>query len=85
VAEDGDGYAASQLLLPSRWESVRAKVQGDLIVAAPARDRIFATGSRNVGAVMMLRTLAREGFGSEPYPVTPVLLRWTGGGWAAYP
>lgn len=82
VIHQGDSYEASRLILHQRWAAIAPQVKGDLLVAAPSRDFVYFTGSRE--DVAGLRALAR---GSEElgHGLTSALLRWTPGGWEAFP
>ena len=83
VVHVGDSYEASQLLLHERWAAVARRVKGDLVVAAPTRDYVFFTGSRQ--DVARLRTLARLASSQGGHPLSPTLLRYTQEGWEATP
>jgi hypothetical protein len=78
----GDSYEASRVLLHDRWAPIAAKVQGSLVVAAPARDTVLFTGSEE--DVPGLRALARRVADEAPHPLSPTLLRWTKERWVAF-
>jgi uncharacterized protein YtpQ (UPF0354 family) len=59
IRVDGN-YEASLLLYPSWWESRPIKVDGDYVVAVPARDILMVTGSNNQAGIAQLRALARQ-------------------------
>lgn len=59
-------------------------IEGDLIVAAPARDAFFVTGSAHKEDVEALRVYARQLFEETGYQVTDKLLRWNGEGYEVY-
>src|SRR6266568_16689 len=59
IRVDGD-YEASLLLYPSWWEGQPVKVDGDYVVAVPARDILLVTGSNNPAGIAQLRELARK-------------------------
>jgi len=82
VLHEGDSYEASRLILHPRWAAVAPQVKGDLLVAAPSRDFVYFTGSRE--DVDGLRALAR-GSGDQSHALTSTLLRWTPSGWVAAP
>jgi uncharacterized protein YtpQ (UPF0354 family) len=76
----GDSYESSRLLLPELWRPIASGLGGELVVAAPSRDRVlFATGSAD--DLAELRRLAAEGVAADPHPLTATLLRWTEDGW----
>jgi uncharacterized protein YtpQ (UPF0354 family) len=56
---DGN-YEASLLLYPYWWESHPIRVDGDYVVAVPARDMLMITGSNNQAGIAQLRALARQ-------------------------
>ena len=59
IRVDGN-YEASLLLYSSWWEGQPIKVDGDYVVAVPARDILLVTGSNNPAGIAQLRALARE-------------------------
>jgi hypothetical protein len=83
VVRVGDSYEASRVILHDRWKDIAARVDGDLVVAVPARDFVAFTGSRE--QVAALRVLARRAAAEDHHPLTATLLRWTPGGWEALP
>jgi uncharacterized protein YtpQ (UPF0354 family) len=50
-----DGYCSSLLLLDDLWKTQTNSVQGDLIVAVPARDIVLFTGSRSPNGIAEIR------------------------------
>lgn len=82
VIHEGDSYEASRLILHHRWAAIAAQVRGDLLVAAPSRDFVYFTGSRE--DVAGLRALARAS-DQQGHPLTSTLLRWTPSGWEPLP
>jgi hypothetical protein len=78
----GDSYEASRLLLPSLWQSVAASVKGDLLVAAPSRDFLLCTGSREDHDVLArFRQLVSLREQSDGHPLSTITLRWAPAGW----
>jgi uncharacterized protein YtpQ (UPF0354 family) len=59
IRVDGN-YEASLLLYPSWWEGRPIKVDGDYVVAVPARDILMITGSNNQAGIAQLRALAQQ-------------------------
>jgi uncharacterized protein YtpQ (UPF0354 family) len=51
-------YGASLLLVDSIWSGDQIKVEGDIVVAVPAKDVILITGSRNRKGLKAMRTAA---------------------------
>jgi uncharacterized protein YtpQ (UPF0354 family) len=56
---DGN-YEASLILYPDWWEARPIEVDGDYVVAVPARDILMITGSNNRAGIDQLRALARQ-------------------------
>lgn len=56
VSAGGD-YEPSLLLLDDVWSSGQIKVEGDIVVAIPARDVLLITGSRNRKGLKAVRSL----------------------------
>jgi uncharacterized protein YtpQ (UPF0354 family) len=77
----GGNYEASLLLLDDVWSKgpVPAKVDGDVVVAIPARDLLMVTGSRNRAGVERLRQLATKLVHDASYRLTPVLFVYRNG------
>jgi len=82
----GGSYEASLLLLDDVWSKgpVPAKVDGDVVVAIPARDLLMVTGSRNRAGVDRLRELATKFASTTPYRLTPVLFVYRNGRFARF-
>jgi len=53
-------YDASLLLADALWSSGQIEVEGDIVVAAPAKGPLLVTGSRNRAGIARLRALAAE-------------------------
>jgi len=79
-----DSYDNARLLLPERWQPLRAVVHGDLVAATPARDEAVFTGTEEPRGIDMLTYLATEMWQREPHPVSPQLARLTDDGWVPY-
>ena len=68
----GGDYAASLLLLDDIWTGGQVKVNGDIVVAIPARDVVLVTGSQNrTGLKQMREAVAKLADG--PYRLTTAL------------
>jgi hypothetical protein len=83
VLHAGDSYEASRLILHDRWKDLAQQVKGDLVAAAPSRDYVYLTGSRE--DLPGLRALARRAAEENHHPLSPTLLRWRTGGWEVLP
>jgi uncharacterized protein YtpQ (UPF0354 family) len=53
-------YGASLILVDSIWSGDQIKVNGDIVVAVPAKDVILATGSRDSKNLKAMRQLASD-------------------------
>jgi uncharacterized protein YtpQ (UPF0354 family) len=74
----GGDYEASLLLADSIWSSGQFKVDGDIVVAVPAKDALLVTGSHNREGITRLHALAAE-IAAGPYGLTPTLFVYRGG------
>jgi uncharacterized protein YtpQ (UPF0354 family) len=72
LIEAGGQYESSLLLAENIWASGQIKVDGDIIVAVPAKDALIVTGSRNRAGIRRLRGIAAE-LAAGPYGLTPSL------------
>lgn len=77
----GDSYESSRLLLPELWQPIADEVEGELVVSAPSRDRVFFTGDARSEDLAELRRLAREHATTDGHPLVADLLRRTADGW----
>jgi uncharacterized protein YtpQ (UPF0354 family) len=73
----GDDYEAARLLVPEVWEGIAKQVDGDLLVVAPNRNIVFATGSRDPTPLATMKRLAQDAFAREAYPVSTTVFRRT--------
>lgn len=68
---EADGvYEASLLVVPEVWIELKGKVDGDPVVAIPARGKLMFTGSRNAEGIKLLRRMAGEIARASSYPLT---------------
>jgi uncharacterized protein YtpQ (UPF0354 family) len=65
-------YGASLLLVDSIWSGDQIKVDGDIVVAVPAKDVILITGSRNRKGLKAMRTAAHN-LAKGSYGITDTL------------
>jgi uncharacterized protein YtpQ (UPF0354 family) len=75
-----DAYASASLVLVDLWKPYADKL-GTLVVSAPARNRVFATGPEKPEQIAALRAATRHAFGVEPHALSGLLLKWTPAGW----
>ncbi len=69
----GGNYEACLLLLDDLWNGGPIKVDGEIVVAVPARDLLIATGSNNQKGITRLREIAAEVAAQSPYSLTQEL------------
>ncbi len=75
----GGTYEASLLLLDELWQGDRMKVDGDYVVAIPARDMLLVTGSNNPHALQKIRSMARKIREESAYSLTADLFVYRAG------
>jgi uncharacterized protein YtpQ (UPF0354 family) len=78
IISAGGEYEASLLLLDDLWSSGQFKVDGDIVAAAPTKDILLVTGSRNAAGIAWLREAVRK-LTAGPYSLTPSLFVYRGG------
>jgi uncharacterized protein YtpQ (UPF0354 family) len=79
----GGDYESSLLLLSDLWSSGQIKVDGEIVVAVPAKDALLVTGTRNAAGVARLRKFAAE-VASGAYGLTKVLFIYRDGKFATF-
>jgi uncharacterized protein YtpQ (UPF0354 family) len=72
IRVDGN-YEASLMLYSDWWEGRPIKVDGDYVVAIPARDVLMVTGSNNEAGIAQLRALARQTVQNGTYAIVDTL------------
>jgi uncharacterized protein YtpQ (UPF0354 family) len=82
----GGDYDASLLLFDEVWtgDQLKSKVEGDIVVAAVAKDLILITGSRSRKGVAALRKIAKEQAEKSPHPLTTTLFVYRDGAFKRY-
>jgi uncharacterized protein YtpQ (UPF0354 family) len=75
----GGDYEASLLLLDEIWSGGQIKVNGDTVVAIPARNVLLVTGSRSRAGLKKVRELAAKFTAEEPYRLTDALFVYRNG------
>jgi uncharacterized protein YtpQ (UPF0354 family) len=84
VKADGN-YEASLLLFDGIWSSGQIRVDGDFVVAVPARDVLLVTGSRNPAGIAKLRELAAQMARESSYHLTDQLFVYRNGSFTRLP
>jgi uncharacterized protein YtpQ (UPF0354 family) len=69
----GGNYEASLLLLDSVWSGGKSNVQGDLVVAIPARDLLLVTGSGDPQGIKRMRQAVKKAYSGGSYKLTSKL------------
>lgn len=85
VSAGGGDYDASLLLFSDIWSGDQIKVEGEIVVAIPARDKLFVTGSRNTTRLAQTREAATKIVKESPYPLTDKLFVHRGGKFEVFP
>jgi uncharacterized protein YtpQ (UPF0354 family) len=78
MTANGD-YEASLLLFDEIWRGGKVKVDGDIVVAVPAKDALFITGSNNREGIARLRKAATELKAQSRYQLTDTLFVYRDG------
>jgi uncharacterized protein YtpQ (UPF0354 family) len=68
-------YASSALLLDYVWDQAAGLIEGDLIVALPARDTVLFTGSANAKGLQEIREAANYVVKNGHHVITETLLK----------
>jgi uncharacterized protein YtpQ (UPF0354 family) len=74
----GGEFDASLLLADNLWSSEKVKVDGDIVVAVPAKNALIVTGSNNAAGLARLRAAASR-FAAAPNGLTAALFVYRGG------
>lgn len=82
--EAGGDYEASILLLANIWKSEEIVVNGELVVAVPARNTLVVTGSRDMEGLAALRGIIADAMREEAYTLTDRLFVYRDGRFVLY-
>lgn len=83
LSADGN-YEATLTLLPELWESVGGIIEGNIVVAVPARDVILVAGDSRPENLSELRRVTSLMLEQVEKPLSRAFLQWDGAGWKAY-
>lgn len=72
-------YDASMVLLMNRWPA-HPPLDGDPVLALPARDEVLLCGEKDAVSVATLREMALQIHGQAPYALSSQLYVWRDGG-----
>lgn len=78
LISSGGEFDASLLLADNLWSSEKVKVDGDIVVAVPAKNALIVTGSNNAAGLARLRAAASR-FAAAPNGLTAALFVYRGG------
>jgi uncharacterized protein YtpQ (UPF0354 family) len=78
VKADGN-YEACLLAVPDFWSKGSFGVEGEVVVAIPARDHLLITGSRNVAGLAKMREIASHVTQDSPQRLTDTLFVYRDG------
>jgi uncharacterized protein YtpQ (UPF0354 family) len=75
----GGNYEASLLLLDKLWSGGQLQVDGEIVVAVPARDLLLFTGSKHKAGIAKLREIAAQAAREDSYSLTGRLFVYRNG------
>jgi uncharacterized protein YtpQ (UPF0354 family) len=79
VMSAGGDYDASLLLIDDIWSGGQVKVNGEIVVALPARDVLVVTGSRSRAGLKRVREFAAKYAAQGPYALSDTLFVYRNG------
>ena len=75
----GGDYEASLLLFDDIWRGGKIKMNGDIVVAVPAKDALLITGSKSRKGIAAVRELAAKYKAESRYEITDTLFVYRNG------
>ena len=75
----GGDYEASLLLFDDIWSDGQIKVEGDIVVAVPAKDALLVTGSKNRKGLAAMRKMVAKFSEEKRYRITDTLFVYRNG------
>ena len=75
----GGNYEACLLAVPEFWAKGQFNVDGEIVVAIPARDHLLITGSKNTAGLAKLREVAARVAQESPQRITDTLFVYRDG------
>ncbi|MGN6820765.1 MAG: hypothetical protein ACTHJR_19075 [Sphingomonas sp.] len=82
VISDYD-YGASMLLRPERWRALAEGTNGMLFVAVPSDNNVLIGTVPPDASLAKLRELVSQDYATASRGVSPLIYRWSPGGWVA--
>ena len=80
----GGVYEASLLLLDDVWTALADDVKGDLVVAVPARDLLFVTGSSDAAGIERVKAMTADAFARQDNAISSGLYVRRDGAWSPW-
>jgi uncharacterized protein YtpQ (UPF0354 family) len=77
----GEDYASSRILFHADWKDLSGKLNQQLVVMIPAPDILLYGDGSTPMSLEALKTLGLNMARQSQRPLSPLLLRWTEGGW----
>jgi uncharacterized protein YtpQ (UPF0354 family) len=74
---EDENYASALVVLPELWAPLAKKVDGKLVVALPARNRVFATGDKAPARVALMAKVAAQMVKEQDHALVPTLFDWS--------
>ncbi len=84
LTSESSVYLAGALLLDDIWDYAETLVEGDVIVALPARDTLLFTGASNRAGLSGLRQAVDSVFSDGDHLISRTLLRRIDGQWKLF-
>ena len=75
----GGNYEACLLAVPDFWSKSQINVDGEIVVAIPARDHLLITGSKNAAGLAKMREVAARVLLESPQRITDTLFVYRDG------
>lgn len=76
-----ENYASAMLVLPELWAPLSKKMKGGpLLVAVPARNRMFAVSGKDKESVEILKLMVAKALETEDHALSGTVLEWTAKG-----
>lgn len=76
-----DEYASSRILLHDDWKTVADRFHANLVVMAPASDVLLFMDGTSRQARDAMHAIGMRAARQSQKPISPLLLKWTTGGW----
>lgn len=77
----GQDYGASYLLASEEWRSRARTLTGVMWIAVPADERVVVGVARSEEELSNLKSIVAQDYAAAPRGISPLIFRWTDGGW----